>query len=289
MDDLDFLISGIDLDFDFDLGDFDLITDGAPVEKRAQRILKPRVDLKLIDTRLVAYDNAKSFAADISLEPNARTYAWVDGSFVFGDIMEALCEIGHPVRRAWLTSLGISEENIDSFYNCFELHGLEKLCLLLSGYFYSHEKWKLIPYMYNTLDIELETEPDHWEPAFQVGFFNMHAKVMCLELYDGTKLTIHGSSNLRSSNSVEQICAETDPQLFDFNVTIIREFMRRYYTINHEQGVGKKMKALRENYTGQIIRDIKGGKLWHQDHQEAADAAAAQRQQQDAAAAHRLK
>lgn len=257
MDDIDFLSSTIDLDFDFDLGDFEVLTEDQPDhEVTRQRILKPRIDMKAIDTRLVDYDNARQFVKDLDLTNNSRVYAWLDGSFIFGEIPEALGEIGHPVRKAWITSLGLSEENVDSFYNCFMLYGLEKLCLLLSGYYYSHEKFKIIPYMLDKLDMEIETEPDKWEPCFQVGYFNMHAKIMCLELMDGTKLTIHGSSNLRSSNSVEQITAETDPELFDFNVATIREFMRKYYTINHNVGEGRRIKPLRNNITKDIIKKI---------------------------------
>ena len=257
MDDIDFLTSSIDLDFDFDLGDFDVMTEEEPApEPTKQRILKPRIDMKAIDTRLVNYENARQFVKDLDLEHNSRVYAWLDGSFIFGEIPEALGEIGFPVRKAWITSLGLSEENVDSFYNCFLLYGLEKLSLLLSGYFYSHEKHKIIQYMLEKLDMEIEIEPGKWEPCFQVGYFNMHAKIMCLELMDGTKLTIHGSSNLRSSNSVEQITAETDPAIFDFNLAIIRDFMRRYYTINHAVGEGRRIKPLRNDITKSIIKKV---------------------------------
>lgn len=159
MDDIDFLSSTIDLDFDFDLGDFEVLTEDQPDhEVTRQRILKPRIDMKAIDTRLVNYDNARQFVKDLDLMNNSRVYAWLDGSFIFGEIPEALGEIGHPVRKAWITSLGLSEENVDSFYNCFMLYGLEKLCLLLSGYYYRHEKFKIIPYMLDKLDMEIETE-----------------------------------------------------------------------------------------------------------------------------------
>jgi len=152
----------------------------------------------------------------------------------------------------------VSPENIDSLYNCIALYGLEKLSLLLSGYFYSHEKNYIIPYMMNKLDLEIENENGEWEPCFQVGFFNMHAKIMCLELMDGTKLTIHGSSNLRSSRCIEQIVAETDPALFDFNVEMIREFMKKYYIINHTFGTGKRIKPLRNDITKLIIKNKRG-------------------------------
>ena len=257
MEDFDFLSDTIDLDFDFDMGDFDLMTEKKTVEPQHQRILKPRVDKDLLDTRMVSYDNARAFVQDLNLSENKRTYAWLDGTFIYGEIPEALGESGHPVRRAWITSLGMSEENADSFYNCFYLYGLEKLSLLLSAYFYSHEKYGIIPYIYNKLDLEIETEPDKWEPCFQVGYFNMHAKIMCLELYDGTKLTIHGSSNLRSSSSIEQIMVETDPELFDFNVGMIREFMKKFFTINHDYGEGRKIKPLRNNVTAKIIKKIR--------------------------------
>ena len=258
-EDFDFLTDSLDLDFDFDLDDFDVLSDADPImEPHEQRILKPRVDKNLLDTRKVAFDNARSFVRQLDLSEGARTYAWLDGSFIFGEIPEALGETGRCVEHAWITSLGLSEENVDSLKNCYEFFGLKTLSLLLSGYFYSHEKFNILSYMYENLDIELLGEDGEWHPAFQVGFFNMHAKIMCLQLSDGTKLTIHGSSNLRSSNSIEQITAETDPELFDWNVNVIREFMSRYYTINHTFGEGKKLKPLTSTQTRHIIKEIGG-------------------------------
>ena len=124
----------------------------------------------------------------------------------------------------------------------------------MSAYFYSHEKYTIIPYLIDKLDLEIEDENGEWQPCFQVGYFNMHAKIMCLELMDGTKLTIHGSSNLRSSSCIEQLTAETDPEIFDFNVGIIRQFMERYYTINHTFGAGRRIRPLRNVITKDILR-----------------------------------
>ena len=104
MENYDFISDSIDLDFDFDLGDFDLIGESQPIhEPTHQRILKPRVNLKSIDTRMVSYENAKVFVRELDLSENARTYAWLDGSFIFGEIIEALGDIGRPVRKAWIT------------------------------------------------------------------------------------------------------------------------------------------------------------------------------------------
>ena len=101
MDDLDFLSSAIDLDFDFDLGDFDVLTDEHPIQETTQqRILKPRIDMKAIDTRLVNYENARQFAQDLDLANNTRVYAWIDGSFIFGEIPEALPHLKAIVKDA---------------------------------------------------------------------------------------------------------------------------------------------------------------------------------------------
>ena len=82
MDDLDFLSYSVDLDFDFKLDDFDVMTEDSKKEPETtkQRILKPRIDMKSIDTKMVNYANAKQFVRDLDLSKNSRIYAWLDGS-----------------------------------------------------------------------------------------------------------------------------------------------------------------------------------------------------------------
>jgi len=220
-----------DIGLDFDLSDFDLIDKltedlGYPPEAQ-QRILRPRMDSDEIMHR-VMFANAEEFADQISLDPNVRTFAWVSGSFIFGDIVEALItrrRVG--IKRLYIATLSLSQENIDSLKNVMLLMGddLEKLVLVVSGYQYSHEKFNLVPYMYEELDDGTD--------RVQIAFGGYHAKIIAIETVYGNTLIIHGSANLRSSNSIEQIMVEQSRELFDFNAGIMDGIAERFGTINH--------------------------------------------------------
>lgn len=223
------------LDLDFDVDDFDLLDDssggvraamnGKP--QRGVRILRPRMDKNDIAQR-VAYENAEAFAQQIDLTPGSRTFAWVSGNFIFGDIVEALITARRVgIKRLYVCSLSFSQENIDSLKNVMLLMGdlLEAVTLIFSGYQYSHEKYGLVPYMYAELD-----DPQN---RVQIAFGRWHAKIITLETIGGHTVTVHGSANLRSSNSIEQIMVEVDnKELHAFNVGIMDAIAERFGTIN---------------------------------------------------------
>jgi len=215
-----------DFDLDFDLADFDLIDESEPQEN--VRILKPRMDVNEI-THKVLFENAEQFAQQIDLTPGARTFAWVSGTFIFGDIIEALVtkrDVG--IKKLYITTLSLAQENIDSLKNVMLMMGddLERLVLIMSGYQYSHEKFGLVPYMYDQLDDGTNRT--------QIAFGRWHNKIITLETRLGHTLTIHGSANLRSSNSIEQVMVEADNrELHDFNVEIMEHIAQHFGTINH--------------------------------------------------------
>lgn len=224
------------IDADFDVSDFDDAGEKKPKGKRQRdvRILRPRLDRRAL-TACVTYENAEAFARQIDLTPGARTFAWISGNFIFGDIVEALItarQVG--VKRLYICSLSFSQENIDSLKNVMLLMGdeLERLVLVLSGYQYSHEKYDLVPYMYQELD-----DPRN---RVQVAFGEWHCKIITLETVHGHTITIHGSANLRSSHSVEQIMIEVDDrELHDFNAAIMERIAGKFGTINTDAQYAK--------------------------------------------------
>ena len=212
----------IDFELDFDLGDFNLVEpDG---DEPRSRTMTPRMNVKNV-CQHVAYKNAREMARKIDLHEGCRTFAWVSGDFIFGDLLEALILEKHiSPKKIYICSLGMSQENIDSLENIIRATKLEQLTILLSGYFYSHEKERLIPYMYEHLDVGEIT---------QVAFSNYHCKIIAVETFPGHFFTIHGSANMRSSNSVEQIMVEEGEELYRFNADIMDEQARLYGTIDH--------------------------------------------------------
>ena len=214
-------------DLDFDIGDFDIVTsdDGFSLDDRPNnvRYWKPRADAREV-LRKGNFKYARDFVNNVELKPGSRTYAWIDGSFIFGDIIEAFAAEGilHP-KRVFFSTLSMNQENIDSLKNCFDFFDMERLDIVLSDYFYSHEKNNLVPYLYETLDRGNRT---------QVAFCHVHTKIIGIETTNGNKILIHGSANMRTCGAIEQICLECDPDLFDFNAAIVDEMIDKYATIN---------------------------------------------------------
>lgn len=223
----------LDFELDFDIGDFQLVSpgesivdDSAPQEN--VRILKPRLDVKTVSHN-VLFENAEQFAKQIDLTPGSRTFAWISGSFIFGDIIEALItarSVG--IKKLYITSLSFSQENIDSLKNVQLImgHELERMVLIFSGYQYSHEKYGLVPYMYQELDDSRN--------RVQIAFGGWHNKIITMETVHGHTITIHGSANMRSSNSIEQIMVEIDDRdLHQFNVDLMERIAEYFGTINY--------------------------------------------------------
>ena len=204
----------------------------------------------------VCFDNAQAFARQIDLTPGARTFAWVSGNFIFGDIVEALIVTrGVSVKRLYVSSLSISQENVDSLKNVMLLMGdaLEALTLILSGWTYSKHKFDLVPYMYQELDDPMN--------RVQIVFGRWHAKLISIETLHGHTVTIHGSANLPSNNSIEQIMVEIDnAELHDFNARLMDAIAVKYGTINREAQYSKfrpiPQKEAWEAVTGEALKEV---------------------------------
>ena len=223
----------LDLDFDEDFADdldFDLNDFNEVEENIETRYLKPKVATRLKKT--LKYKKALEFAEEFNLNKNERLYAIVSGDFIFGDIFEALVQKKKiNIKNLYIATLSLSENNVDSLSNVVDMSKIENIKLFLSDYFYSHEKWNLIPYIYEELDKD---------DRLQVSFSSIHTKIALVETHDGMHYVFHGSANLRSSRNIEQICVEENKELFDFNKEILDEIEKYYFTINKSVR-GKKL------------------------------------------------
>ena len=208
----------MNLDFNIDLGLDDLL--------REVRIHNPRDDHGFPDFK-INYDNAVDLAKSINIIDKINAYCVVPGNFIFGDMIEALVvEHDLDIQRMDISTLSMSEENVDSLCNITSGGYCNELNLLVSSYFYAHERSKLIPYIYNNLD------GDH--NKFQLAVCGNHTKVVIIKLTDGTSITIHGSANLRSSDCLEQFALEFSHDLYDFNLRFIDLILKKYSTIKKE-------------------------------------------------------
>jgi len=186
------------------------------------RYVKPKIK-KAVSNRHIKYKYAQDMAKGIDIEKGCRYYAIVNGSFIFGDFIEALLvEKNYHVKRLSISTLSLSQENVDSIENLIKGNYVDSVDVLVSTYFFSHERNGLVKYMYDTLDIDNK---------FQLSVARSHTKVVCIETHCGMKIVIHGSANLRSSDNVEQLMIEECEDLHDFNIEHVDALIEKYKTI----------------------------------------------------------
>lgn len=191
---------------------------------KSSRFIEPHDFEEVADWR-VKYANAEKLVADLGPIPAGfRAFVIVDGKFIFGDFIEALIVKNNwRCRELTISTLSMSQENVDSLANLITGGYLQALNLIVSHYFFANERQDLIPYLYKTLD-----QGD----VLQVAVASVHTKIAMIRTECGRKITIHGSANLRSSSNIEQIVIEHSPDLFDFCAEVHHGIIERHKTIN---------------------------------------------------------
>ena len=122
-----------------------------------------------------------------------------------------------------IQTLSLSQENVDSLATLLLKGYVKELNLIVSDYFYSHERNQLIPYIYEQLDLG---------DRFQLAVCGTHTKIITAHLTNGIKLVIHGSANLRSSGNIEQIAIQNSAEIYDFVTEFNDRIIQQYKTIN---------------------------------------------------------
>lgn len=216
------------LNFDFSSLDF---TD----QKEEQAREVPRLTLEP-----ACFENAEIMAE--SLDYSKDYMCFVSGTFIFGDFIEAL--VYHKQlapREIYITTLGMSQNNVDSIVNLVDYLGTQHVDLIVSHYFAGVERHELIPYMQQ----EFKNKP------VDVAVLKSHCKI-CLIRSDKGDIAITGSANLSSSANVEQFVIAHDKGLIDFLENKLQEIMNRFTVIRGLDGAEMDWKSYRQ----------KGGKGW---------------------------
>ena len=136
----------------------------------------------------------------------------------------------------------MDQNNIDSLHNLIVGEFVESLDLIISDYFFSHERGNLIPYIYQELDIDNK---------FQLAVAGSHTKICLIKTLGEKYIVIQGSANLRSSNNIEQFTIEENKDLYNFYMEYHTQIIEEYKTINKNI---KKKKSLRGNKLGQVVQ-----------------------------------
>ncbi len=188
--------------------DFSALTFDRPAEDQEE--------IPKLSTEPAAFENAEYMAG--SIDYSKDYFAFVPGNFVFGDFLEALC---YKKRLApsevYITTLGMSQDNIDSIVNLTDYLGCKKVNLIVSHYFAGVERNKLIPYMRQ----EFSGKP------INVAVLQSHCKIALIFSEKGDVL-ISGSANLSSSNNVEQFIIMHDRTTIEYVRKRLDNIMRRF-------------------------------------------------------------
>ena len=217
-----------DIETQFDLFDFDMAEQPEideldfSFDMAEHRYINP--GRKNISSKSVTFRNAIELAKEIGpVKADDRYFIMLPGTFVFGDFLEAwIIWNKYDVEEMTISTLSLSQNNIDSLRNLIDGEYLRKLNIIVSDYFFAHERNSLVGYMYHQLDIN---------DMFQLAVSRVHAKICLIKTACGKKITIHGSANLRTSQNVEQIVIECDEDLFDFNQRWHNDIIEQYATI----------------------------------------------------------
>lgn len=171
------------------------------------------------------YKNAFELAKQIKLLENERYMCIVDGSFIFGDFIQAFIN-SRQLKETIVTisTLSLSIENIGTLKVLMENNCIKTLNIIVSDFFYSHEKNNLIKLMYQELDID---------NRFQLAVCRSHMKVTLIETLQngGRKYVMHGSANLRSSDNLEQFMIEENKEQFDMFNECFENILSNFATI----------------------------------------------------------
>lgn len=181
---------------------------------------------KPIRHKCIRYEHAETLAQDMGeVKDGDKIDVLLSGKFIMGDFIEAyFVENNLHATRLLICTLSFNENNVDSLKNLLDGGYVDRIDLICSHYFYAHNRSTLVRYAYQELD---DPETDR----FQLAIASTHTKTYQWELDDGTKVIMHGSSNMRSSGSIEQMCIEASAETYDFYAELNDDILSQYSTI----------------------------------------------------------
>ena len=113
----------------------------------------------------------------------------------------------------------MSRENVDSLKNV-QNHALKgPMGLIISDFFFSHERKKGI------VDIIEQLSQD---APFALAVAGIHTKITLIKTTCGKHIVIGGSANLRSSMNIEQITIDNCPIIYSFHREWMADILNTY-------------------------------------------------------------
>ena len=230
-----------DMDIDDELVEFDLDTeiDGFDISHgatstRVETAIAPIMRYPRPPARSVKCERAADLAKNTpDLQPGEAMYVIVSGNFIFGDYIEALLvEKNAFAEEIMIATLSLGSDNVDSLKNLVDGGFVGQLTLIVSDFWYAHERRKEggVPYIMKYLGGE----------NFTLAAAGLHTKVTLIKTRSGKHLVMHGSANLRSSRNIEQFVIENNEDLYRFNAEWMGK-IAEHFSANKKSLRGEKL------------------------------------------------
>ena len=160
----------------------------------------------------VFYENAKEIAKKIKLKRNSCIFIMLSGKFIFGDFIGSFIQ----ENNLYLNELTI--ESLSGSVDIFELlealidnNWVSKINLRLSGYYLRTETKKRTKSI-----ILLEEIAKRKKGVFNISYTNTHRKIILMQTDTEAHICMHGSANLKSSQSLEHLYIQENKKLYNF-------------------------------------------------------------------------
>lgn len=193
----------------------------------------------------VKYKNAERLAAEIPATAGMWHISIIDGTFIAGDFIEAFIKKNNlHAKRVSISTLSLSQENIDSLGNLLFDGWADEMDLIVSDGFWQNYRRDIIPYLYAELDKE---------SRFQLAVARVHTKVTLIETHCGLKIVMRGSANLRSSGSIEHLEVQESADIFDFFQDFHNGILEKFSTINKDVSNNFRKRSLSKTEAWQAV------------------------------------
>lgn len=166
---------------------------------------------------LMKPENADQIIDAIPSTQDTALHVLLCGDFVFFDLVSRLVSrLGSPVAMT-ITTLSLSLKNLVALEDLLNRFGGFQIDLVISSYFESTSK---------DIFCALEHLASKFAARLVITIGRSHAKIILLDYGpDAGVYVMETSSNLRSSNCLEQLSIFQERALYDFHATWIREFI----------------------------------------------------------------
>lgn len=234
--DKDFEFELVDFDFkdDIDGFDFDTAIESSAIDTQLTTIKRyPR-------PKTVKYEYAVDMVKGMSqIQDGESIYGIVSGNFIFGDFIEAfMVENNFLAEQIFIATLSMSQGNVDSLKNLQQGDYVKELGLIVSDYWYAHERRKDggVPYIIDNLS----------DGNFRFAAAALHTKIAMIKTDSGDHYVFHGSANLRSSRNIEQFMAENNRELYSFNALWMEKILDNFSATKQSTRGGKLWQTVQQ-------------------------------------------